>query len=77
MRQDNRIWFQTKRGKFRLGIRKKNYSFSGEALAQVARGGGGCPISGDSQGEAAQGSEHSDVAGGILVHCKGVGPDDL
>jgi len=28
------------------------------ALAQVAQGGGGCPIPGDTPGQAGQGSEH-------------------
>jgi len=34
------------------------YSKSGEALAQVAQRGGRCPIPGDTQDQAGQGSEH-------------------
>jgi len=48
-----------------------------EALAQVARRGGGGPIPGDIQGQAGQGSEFLDVAVGVPVHCRGVGLDDL
>jgi len=32
---------------------------------------------GDSQGQAERGSEHPDVAVGVPVHCRGVGPDGL
>ena len=34
------------------------YNKGGEALAQVAQRAGGCPIPGDTQGQAGQGSEH-------------------
>ena len=34
------------------------YKHSGEALAQVAQRGGGCPTLGDTQGQAGWGSEH-------------------
>ena len=34
------------------------YCKGGEALAQVAQRGGGCPIPGDTQGQAGRGSEH-------------------
>ena len=34
------------------------YHQGGEALAQVAQRGGGCPIPGDTQGQAGWGSEH-------------------
>ena len=34
------------------------YTKVGEALAQVAQESGGCPIPGDTQGQAGWGSEH-------------------
>ena len=34
------------------------YHQGGEAVAQVAQRGGGCPIPGDTQGQAGWGSEH-------------------
>jgi len=37
------------------------YSGSGEVLAQAAQRGGGCPVHGDIQGQAGQGSEHLDL----------------
>ena len=50
--------FKPKEGKFRLDIRKKYFTVSGEALAQVALRGGGCPAPGDTQGQAGWDSEH-------------------
>ena len=42
-----------------MDIRKKVfYSEGGEALEQAAQRGGGCPVPGDTQGEAGPGSEH-------------------
>jgi len=48
------------------------YTKGGEALAQVAQRGGGCPIPGDTQGQAGQGSEQPDWAVGVSVHCRRV-----
>lgn len=45
------------------------YDEGSEALAQVTQKGGGCPILGDIQDQTGQGS---DVAVGVLVHCRGV-----
>ena len=53
------------------------YSASGEASKHIVQTGGGSPIPGDIQGQAEWGSEQSDVAVGDLVHCRGVGLDDL
>ena len=39
-------------------------------MAQVVQRGSGCPIPGDTQGQAGQGSEQPDVAVGVPVHCK-------
>jgi len=47
--------FKLKEGRFRLDIRKKFFTI--RALAQVAQGGGGCPIPSDTQGEAGHGSQ--------------------
>ena len=50
---------------------------NGGALRQVAQRGGGCPIPGDTQGQAGWGSEQPDVAVGVPVHCREVGLDVL
>ena len=47
------------------------------ALAQVAKRDGGCPIPGDIQDWAGQGSKHPDVDVGFPVHCRRVGLDDI
>ena len=50
--------FKRQDWRLRLGIRKKFfYCKIGEALAQVAQRGGGCPIHGDTQGQAGWDSE--------------------
>ena len=55
--------FKLKERRFRLNIRKKFfYNKCGKALEQVAQRGGGCPILGDTQGQAGWGSEQPDVA---------------
>lgn len=41
-------------------------------LAQGAQRSSGCPIPGDMQGQTGPGSEQSDLAVDVLVHCKGV-----
>lgn len=45
LRQDMGIWFQTKRGRFRLGIRKEIFAI--RVVRQFAQRGGECPIRGD------------------------------
>ena len=47
---------------------------AGEWVAQRGRG---CPIPGDTQDQAGQGSEHPGLAVGDPVHCRGVGLDGL
>ena len=67
--------FKLKEERFRLDIRISFFhSKGGEALAQVAQRGGGCPVCGDSQGQAGRGS---DLTVGFPVHCRGVKLDDL
>ena len=44
---------------------------------QIAQKGGGCPIPGDTQGQAGQGSEQPDLVVGVLIPRRGVGLDDL
>ena len=39
-------------------MEKNSYNQSGEALAQAAQRGGGCPIPADIQGQTGWGSEH-------------------
>jgi len=53
------------------------YSKVGEAVQQVAKRYGECPIPGNSQDGAGWGSEQPDLAVGIPVHCRRVGSDDL
>ena len=48
-----------------------------EALEQVAQRGGGCPIPGDTRGQAGQGSEQPELAVDVPVHCRGVELDDF
>jgi len=36
-----------------------------------------CPVPGDIQGQVGQGSEQPDLVSGVLIHCRGVGLDDL
>ena len=52
------------------------YSKGGEALAQVAWRGSGCPVLGDSQGRAEWGSEHL-MELQVSLHCREVELDDL
>ena len=53
------------------------YNKGVEALEQVAPRGGGCPILGDIQGQAGQGSEQFHLPVGVPVHCREVGLDGL
>ena len=51
--------FKLREKRFRLGMRKKGfYNQGGETLAEADQRGGGCPIPGDTQGQAGWGSEH-------------------
>jgi len=45
------------------------------SCSQVAQTGGGSPVIGNTQGQAGRGSEQPDVAVGVPVHCRAVGPD--
>ena len=69
--------FKLKEGRFRLDVRKQYFMMSAEARAQVAQRDGGCPIPGDIQCQAGQGSEQPDLTVGVPTHCRGVGLDDL
>lgn len=48
-----------------------------EALARVAHSGGGSPIPGEIEGQAAPGSEPPNRAVGVPVDCRGVGLEGL
>ncbi|KAK4808393.1 hypothetical protein QYF61_002630 [Mycteria americana] len=71
--------FKLREGRFRLDLRKIFYNEGGEALAQVAQRGGGCPIPGNIQVQAGRGLEQPDLvedvpalAGGLdWMTCKG------
>ena len=70
--------FKLNEGRFRLDKRKMFFPVrDSKALAQLAQRGGGCPIPGDAQGQAGLGSEQSDQAAGVPVHCRGVGLEDF
>ena len=56
-------------------LEKSFYNMDGEAMGQVAQRGGGCPIPGDIQDQAGQGSEQPDLGVDVSVHCRGVGLD--
>ena len=47
------------------------------ALEQIAKRGGGHPILGNIQGGAVWGSEQSDLAVDVPLHCRRVGSNDL
>ena len=47
------------------------YNKSGEALEQVVQRGGGCPIPGDTEGQAGWGSKQPGRAVGVPIHCRG------
>ena len=49
------------------------YNESGEALAQVARRGCGCPIPGSVQGQVGWGFEQAGLVEGVPAHGMGVG----
>jgi len=53
------------------------YGEGGETLEQAAQRGGRCPIPGDIQGQAEQGSEQPGLVEDVPAHCRGVGLDDL
>jgi len=46
-------------------------------LEQVAQRSGRCPIPGNIQGQAEQGSEQPDLVEDVPAHCRGIGLDDL
>ena len=52
------------------------YVQRGEALEQAAQRDGGCPVPGDTQGQAGRGAEQHDVALGVPVQWRRVGLDD-
>ena len=64
--------FKLTEGRFSLDIRKKLFTkkLGGEALDQVAQGGGGRPILGDTQAQAGWGSDQPDVAVDVPVRCR-------
>jgi len=49
------------------------YREGGETLAQVSQGGCRCPIPGNIQGQAGQGSEQRGLVEDVPAHCRGVG----
>ena len=53
------------------------YYKSGEALEQVGQRCGGCPVPGDSKGQAVRGSVQPDLAADVPVHCREIGLDGL
>lgn len=49
---------------------------AGETLAQVAQGGGRCPIPGNIPGLVGRGSGQPDLVEDVPDPCRGIGPDD-
>jgi len=56
---------------------KEPIQLTQQALPQVAQRGSGSPIPRDTQDQARLGPEYPDIAVGVLVHCRGIGLDDL
>ena len=72
----SRVCYDRIRGKG-FNLKEKGfYSNSGEALKKDAQRGGGCPVPGDTHGQAGWGSEQPNRAVGPCS-LQGVGPDDL
>lgn len=46
-------------------------------MREVVQRCSGCPVVGETHGQAGRASEHRDGAVGVLIHCRGVGLDDL
>jgi len=70
-------WFQIERGETGWIEKKVVYDTGCEVLDQVAKRGGGCPVLGDTQGQAGQGFEQPNLDACAPVHWKGVVLDDL
>lgn len=52
--------------KIQIGYKEKVFQDKGgEALAHIAQRSGACPVPGDAQGQARQGSEQPDGVGGV------------
>ena len=69
---------QTKRGEIYTGYKEEIfYDNGGEALEQIAQRSGGCPVPGDIQGQAGQGSEQPALVVALPVNCREVGLDDI
>ena len=64
--------FKLKQRRFRIDIRRKFFTQSGDTLEQVAQGGCGCPIPGGIQCQAECGSGQPGLVVGGLVHGRGV-----
>jgi len=58
-----------------LDIRKKSFIVKVVRLEQVAQGCGGNPVPGDIHGQAEPGSDQTNLAVDVPVHCRGVGLD--
>jgi len=54
-------WIQTRRGEISTGSKEVFYNKGSESLEQASQTGGGCPVSGDIQGQSGWVSEHPDV----------------
>lgn len=64
--------------KVQTGYKEKAFCANGsEALAQVVHGSCACPVPGDSQGQAGQGSKQLDLAAGDPAYYRGIRLGDL
>jgi len=53
------------------------YHKGGETLEQIAQGGSGSPIPGNTQGQVGWGSEQPGLVEDVPAHCRGVGLGDF
>ena len=69
--------FKLREGRFRLNLKRKFFTVSGETLAQVAQRSCGCPHPGRVQGQVGRGFEQPGLVEGVPAHGRGVELDDL
>jgi len=65
--------FKLKEGRYRLDMRKKYFVIMvAKPWDKLPQKGDECPVLGDVQGQAGRGSEQTDLAVDVPVHCRGV-----
>ena len=69
--------FKLKVGKFRLYVRKKFFTQSGEALEQIAQRSCECPYPGGAEGQLRWDPGQPDLGVSNPVHSRGLEPDSI